>query len=93
MAIEVVKKDDFKEKARKFWNENKDGIVYTVGALSLAALAVAVASSLADLADSQYDDNYATLTFNFKDKRAYDLFIDYVNAGPFSYTERVSKEV
>lgn len=93
MAIEVVKKESFKEKAHKFWNENKEGIVYTVGALSLAALAVVITSSLVDLPDSQHDDNYATLTFNFKDKRAYDLFIDYVNAGPFSYTERVSKEV
>lgn len=87
MAIEVVvKKKDFKEKARKFWNENKEAIVYTVGALSLAALAVAVASRFVDADEPQNDNLYASLVFNFKDKEAYEKFLNYLNESDLSFT-------
>lgn len=84
MAIEVVKKEGLKEKARKFWNENKDGIVYTIGALSLAALAVAVASRFVD--EPQGDNLYASLVFNFKDKEAYEKFLNYLNESDLTFT-------
>lgn len=83
MAIEVVKKEGFKEKVRKFWDENKDGIVYTIGALSLAALSVAVASRFVD--EPQGDNLYASLVFNFKDKEAYEKFLNYLNESDLSF--------
>lgn len=87
MAIEVVvKKKDFKEKARKFWDENKEGIVYTVGTLSLAALAIVLASRFVDADEPQDDNLYASLVFNFKDKEAYEKFLNYLNESDLTFT-------
>ena len=84
MAIEVVKKEGLKEKVRKSWDENKDGIVYTIGALSLAALAVAVASRFVD--EPQGDNLYASLVFNFKDKESYEKLLNYLNESDLTFT-------